>query len=94
MEKFLKFKEKVSIRDLNNILKNPSIILLRESQTTETIQVQILDNLTDKDIRHAFAPFHIDKIFHEFPYPLKYKGHRSLSKISPLKNIKKFLGTR
>ena len=74
MEKFIKFKEAVSIKDLYNSLTDPRIILLRESQTTSTIQIQVLNDINNREIEKAFLPYRIKKIFNEFPYPLKSNG--------------------
>ena len=71
MEKFIKFQEAVCIKDLYDLLSDPRIILLRESQTTSTIQIQVLNNISNREIEKAFLPYRVNKIFDEFPYPLK-----------------------
>ncbi len=71
MEKFIKFQETVGIKDLQKSLSDPRIILLRESQTTNTIQIQVLNDISNREIKTAFLPHHIQKIFDEFPFPLK-----------------------
>lgn len=86
MEKFLKFKGDVSLRSVSENLKDERIIVLRKSQTTGTIQIQILENMTNKQIKHAFSPLVISKIYNEFPYPLKGDKFFGLPKIS-LKNL-------
>ncbi len=91
MERFIKFKEKVSLKDLTKILTNPSIILLRESQTTETIQIQLLQELTDRDIKRAFTPLQVDRIYHEFPYPLKHKSIAGMPNFLPFRYLRKIL---
>lgn len=71
MERFIKFKDQVSAKGLANVLKDDRIIILRSSQMTGTIQVQILDHLSDKEIQKAFLPYEIEKIYLEYPYPLR-----------------------
>ncbi|OQX84403.1 hypothetical protein B6D60_09420 [candidate division KSB1 bacterium 4484_87] len=72
MEKFIKFKDHVTVKDLVKVLKDDRIIILRFSQMTETVQVQILSHLSDQDIRKAFHPYEIEKIYREYPYPLRH----------------------
>ncbi len=79
MQKFLKFKKDVDLQELKQVLSDQRIILLRESQTTETIQIKLLGRLNEKEIRKAFHPFQIEKIYSEFPYPLKHKSYELLS---------------
>ncbi|OQX95585.1 hypothetical protein B6I21_04690 [candidate division KSB1 bacterium 4572_119] len=79
MEKFIKFKNKIELSELHKVLRDQRIILLRESQTTETIQVKIIGNLADKEIKQAFTPYHIQKIYNEFPLPLKHNSFNLLS---------------
>ncbi|MDW7680945.1 MAG: hypothetical protein SCK70_10295 [bacterium] len=86
MEKFIKFKENVNLKQLTQTLSDSRIILLRESQTTNTIQIQLLDHLTEREIKQAFSPLEIAKIFNEFPYPLKHRrfslpSFRSIGKL-------------
>ncbi len=71
MEKFIKFQTPVAIKELQRLLSDPRIILLRESQTTQTIQIRVLSEMSNRDIINAFSPFRVKKIFDEFPYPLK-----------------------
>ena len=86
MERFVKFKEDVSLKTVSENLKDDRIIVLRKSQTTGTVQIQILENMTSKQIKHAFAPLVILKVYNDFPYPLKGDKFFGLPKIS-LKNF-------
>lgn len=83
MEKFIKFKEEVNLKDLSENLKDERIIVLRKSQTTDTVQVQVLQKLSTKEIKHAFDPYQVEKIYNEFPYPLK-SGKMPFSKLKKL----------
>ncbi len=74
MERFIKFKDHVSVKDLAKVLKDDRIIILRCSQMTETVQVQILDHLSNKEIQKAFLPYEIEKIYSEYPYPLRSRS--------------------
>lgn len=74
MERFLKFKEDVNLRDLQNIQSDPSIIILRKSQATNTVQIKVPKGMSTKRIKQAFGSYHIEKIYNEFPYPIKYDG--------------------
>lgn len=71
MEKFIKFKSDVNLKDLSANLKDERIIVLRKSQTTDTVQVQVLKKLSTKEIKNAFDPYQVEKIYDEFPYPKK-----------------------
>ena len=71
MEKFLKFKDDVSLQSLAGKLTDNRIIVLRESKITGTIQIRLLSKVSAKQIKEAFQPFVIEKIYDEFPYPLK-----------------------
>jgi len=74
MERFLKFKQDVNLKDLQNIQSDPSIIILGKSQTTNTIQVKVPEGMSSKKIKQAFGAYQIDKIYNEFPYPAKRAG--------------------
>ena len=51
MERFLKFKEDVSLSSLSENVNDNRIIILRESKTTGTVQVQILEKMTEYQAR-------------------------------------------
>ena len=67
MEKFLKLKEEINLHTLAEQVKDDRIIILRESQTTGTIQVKVLRKMSSRQIRAAFQPYTVEKIFDEFP---------------------------
>lgn len=83
MEKFIKFKDEVDLAALQRAQSDPQIIVLRKSQATNTVQVKVPEGMSTKRIRQAFGTYQIEKIYNEFPYPLKYNA---LAKylISPL----------
>lgn len=87
MEKFLKFKEDVNLQDLQRAQSNPQIIVLRKSQTTKTVQIKVPEGMSTKKIKHAFGSYHVEKVYNEFPYPIKYDG---LSKYFVLPFVKLF----
>ena len=89
MERFLKFKEDVSLKSLSERLSDERIIVLRESKTTGTIQVQILQKMSTKEIKEAFKPFKVTKVYHEFPYPIMGDGFLGL----PLIKLKKLFAS-
>jgi len=89
MERFIKIKENVSLQALSKNLTDNRIIILRESRTTHTIQIQILEKLSTKSIREAFRPFTVEKIYHEFPYPIRSESFIH-STISGLKRMIRF----
>ncbi len=74
MEKFIKFKEEVDLAALQRAQSDPHIIVLRKSQATDTIQIKVPDGMSTKRIRHAFGSYHVEKVYNEFPYPIKYPG--------------------
>ena len=86
MERFLKFKEDVNLKALTEKFRDERIIILRESKTTETIQVQILNKMTNKEIRQAFKPLTVTKVYKEFPYPIAGDGFLGLPFVK-LKNM-------
>jgi hypothetical protein len=87
MEKFLKFKENVSLKALGENLTDDRIIILRESKTTGTIQIKTLKKMSAKQIKMAFKPFAITKIYNEFPYPTKYDHFLSM----PILRLKRLI---
>lgn len=86
MERFLKFKEDVTSKTVSENLSDDRIIVLRKSLTTGTIQIQVLQKMSDKEIKNAFEPLIVTKVYNEFPYPLKRGKFFGLPKIS-LKNL-------
>ena len=71
MEKFLKFKEEIDLKDLQTSVSDQRVVVLRKSQTTDTIQVKIPEGMANKDIRRVFGPYKVDRIYNEFPYPIR-----------------------
>lgn len=74
MEKFLKFKEEVDLQDLQRAQSNSQIIVLRKSQTTNTVQIKVPEGMSTKKIKQAFGSYQVEKVYNEFPYPIKYDG--------------------
>lgn len=74
MEKFLKFKEEVNLEDLQRAQSNPQIIVLRKSQATNTVQIKVPEGMSSKKIKQAFGSYQVEKVYNEFPYPIKYDG--------------------
>ncbi|MFZ5516514.1 MAG: hypothetical protein ACOY90_07730 [Candidatus Zhuqueibacterota bacterium] len=74
MEKFIKFKREVSVAELEKAQTDKRIIILRKSQTTDTIQIQVPKGMTSKEIKKAFGDFEVTKVYSEFPYPIQYEG--------------------
>ncbi len=74
MEKFIKLKEDVSLHSLVDLVSDDNIIILRESKTTGTIQIKVMQKMSARKIREAFKPYTVEKIFNEFPYPLSEDG--------------------
>ena len=89
MERFLKFKENVSLKSLAENISDKRIIILRESKTTGTIQVKFPDNISVKRIKESFQPYTVTKIYKEFPYPTS--GDKFLG--LPLLKIKKIFAS-
>ncbi|MBN2012452.1 hypothetical protein JW960_24195 [candidate division KSB1 bacterium] len=85
MEKFIKLKEDVSLRTVAEQMTDDRIIILRESKTTGTIQIQLISKMSSRQIRDAFRPYTVEKIYDDFPYPLS--GDRFLA--MPLLRLKR-----
>lgn len=69
MERFLKFKEDVTLEELVRLQSDSRIIILRRSQTTDTIQIKAPDGMSSREIKRAFGPLQVAKVYTEFPYP-------------------------
>ncbi|MBN1155223.1 hypothetical protein JXB12_09930 [candidate division KSB1 bacterium] len=89
MERFIRIKEEVSLQALSKILRDNRIIILRKSQTTDTVQIKILEKLSSRTIREAFRPYTVEKIYSEFPFPLK-SGSIFQTTLSELKKMMHF----
>lgn len=74
MERFLKFKRDVDLATLQNAVTDPRIVVLRKSQTTDTIQIRIPEGMSNRELKKIFDPFEIEKIYNEFPYPIQETG--------------------
>ena len=70
MEKFLRFKEDVDIKELQQSVSDPRIVVLRKSQTTDTIQIRVPEGMSNKEIKKVFGNYEIKKVYNEFPYPI------------------------
>ncbi|MDZ7263370.1 MAG: hypothetical protein ONB16_02215 [candidate division KSB1 bacterium] len=78
MERFLKFKDNVTLDDLIRSQSDNRIIILRKSQATDTIQIKAPDEMSAREIKHAFGALQVLKVYDEFPYP---DNHEPLSKV-------------
>ncbi len=69
MEKFIEFDPTVNLEDLKQALAhhNPGIMILRLSKLTGAVKIKADDTLTKKDLKEAFQPFKIKKIYDDFP---------------------------
>lgn len=90
MERFLRFKQDVNLDDLRRVQSNPQIIILRKSQATNTVQVKVPERMSARKIRQAFSSYQIEKIYNEFPYPIKYDGLSRYFVLPFIKLIQRF----
>ncbi|MFQ5823549.1 MAG: hypothetical protein ACE5JB_05795 [bacterium] len=69
MDRFIEFKQEVNIEQLEKALSknNPGIIILRRSKLTGMIKVRTPVNISKRDIKRAFHPYNIKKIYDDFP---------------------------
>ena len=70
MEKFLKFKDEIDLSELQQSIIDPRIVVLRKSQTTDTVQIRVPEGMSNKEIKKIFDNYEIKKIYNEFPYPI------------------------
>ncbi len=87
MERFLKFKEDVNLDDLKKSQSDNRILILRKSQTTNTVQIKVPEGMSSKEIKHAFGNLQIVRIYNEFPYPI---GSASISRLFVLPLVRLF----
>ncbi len=74
MEKFLKFKKEVDLATLQKAVKDPRVVVLRKSQTTDTVQIRVPEGMSNKELKKVFGLFEIAKVYNEFPYPIQESG--------------------
>ena len=69
MDQFIEFDQDVSMEQLRQALAqhNPGIMILRYSKLTGTVKVRSQDDLSKRDLKRAFKPFKIKKIYSDFP---------------------------
>ncbi|MFQ5640750.1 MAG: hypothetical protein ACE5IR_22445 [bacterium] len=69
MERFIKFEKEINMEHLKSALSqhNPGIMLLRHSKLTGTVKVRAKDDLTKREIKQAFQPYKVRKIYDDFP---------------------------
>ena len=69
MDRFIEFEKTVSFEDLKRALsvKNPGILILRHSKLTGAFKVRSESNLNNRDLKRAFQPYKIKRIYADFP---------------------------
>ncbi|MFQ5603988.1 MAG: hypothetical protein ACE5HS_12035 [bacterium] len=69
MDRFVEFEEEVAIADLKNVLEkhNPGIMILRFSKLTGALKIRTNGNLNKREIKRAFLPYKVRKIYDDFP---------------------------
>ncbi|NIR49836.1 hypothetical protein GWO43_15040 [candidate division KSB1 bacterium] len=69
MDRFLEFENEVNMEDLKTALaeNNPGILLLRLSKLTGTVKVRAEDTLSNREIKRAFSPYRVKRIYNNFP---------------------------
>lgn len=68
MERFVEFEQDVSMDELQHALTqhNPGVMILRRSKLTGAVKIRIEKNLTKKEIKRAFMPYKVKKIYSDF----------------------------
>lgn len=69
MERFIEFEDDVNVEQLEQALSqhNFGIMILRRSKLTGTIKVRTPKNISKRDLKRAFHPYKIKKIYDDFP---------------------------
>jgi hypothetical protein len=69
MERFIEFEDDVTIEQLQKALSQHDfgIMILRRSKLTGTVKVRTPEKVSKRDIKKAFRPYKIKKIYDDFP---------------------------
>lgn len=69
VDRFLEFEDPVTVQQLQEALAqdNPGIMILRYSKLTGTVKIRADKRLSKKQIRRAFSPYKIRKIYNDLP---------------------------
>ncbi len=69
MDRFIEFDSEVSMDELERALavNNPGIMILRFSKLTGTVKVRALQKVSHRELKRAFLPYKIRRIYHDFP---------------------------
>ena len=69
MDKFIEFEGEVTLEALQESLSrhNPGIVLLRVSRLTGTVKIRTEKKLSKRELKRAFRPHKIRKVYDDFP---------------------------
>ncbi len=69
MERFIEFDDGVSVEQLKEAVaaNGADILILRFSKLTGALKIRVPDKLSKREIRRAFAPHKVRKIYTDFP---------------------------
>lgn len=69
MERFIEFEEEVTMDELQKVLQqhNPGVFILRFSKLTGAFKIKHPEDLSKRDLKRAFAPYKVKKIYDDFP---------------------------
>jgi len=74
MERFLKFNEEIDLKELQDSVSDQGVIVLRKSQTTDTIRARVPQGRENRELKRVFGPYHAQRVYNEFPYPIRTEG--------------------
>ncbi len=69
MDRFIEFAEAVSMEELKEVIdaNDPGVLILRFSKLTGTVKVRFHDSVSKREIKKAFLPYKVKKIYTDFP---------------------------
>ncbi len=67
MDKFVKLRDSVDIDDLVRTVKDDRVFVLRRSRLTGTVKVRVVEHVSNRELKKAFAPYVVEKVYDELP---------------------------
>lgn len=66
-DKFVKFRDAVEVDELARTVRDDRVVVLRKSRLTGTVKVRVVEHVSNRRLKKAFAPYVVERVYDELP---------------------------
>ncbi len=83
-DKFVKFRDAVEVDELARTVRDDRVVVLRKSRLTGTVKVRVVEHVSNRRLKKAFAPYVVERVYDELPVetePVSKHTRRRLAQV-------------